>query len=334
MKEFRKKYLRFLTFIIFPLFLLGCSSGKEDITKVTEEIKLNSGSALKSENGSYKLYNYEDGKYIPAQQNSMIVAYDKASSSYIYMEDEKHYIVHNGYKMEVKDKNHSDIKISPKGNYVSYFMEDEGLKLKIVTTKDNNEVKLNSNVSISGTLYDWYDEKNLVYYGINDDGVNGIFTYNLDTNKEELLYKLEGGYLSFIKASKNDLIFIQINLENQKELMIINKQSKETKKLSNQIEDLSDLIVYNDTIYFTGKVYGDTNSLYKINSDKVKRIIFDFPSMVKMEKGLSLDENGNILFVGAKGVSEDEAIYSFSEDGTIAVRSKTAKEYVFLQYRT
>ena len=62
----KRKYLSMIAFIVLPLCLFGCStaSDKADAaSNVTEELTLNSGAILKSEEGSYNLYNYEDGKY-------------------------------------------------------------------------------------------------------------------------------------------------------------------------------------------------------------------------------------------------------------------------------
>ena len=103
MKLLKRKCLSILVFIVLPLFILGCSSEKEKTPNVTEEIKLNSGAVLKSEEGIYKLYNYENGKYEQMKSNNIILAYDKNSSSYISVEDGKPYVVGNGNKFEIKD---------------------------------------------------------------------------------------------------------------------------------------------------------------------------------------------------------------------------------------
>ena len=82
MKLLKRKYLSILAFIVLPLFTLGCSPQKEKAPNVAEDIKLNSGAVLKSEEGTYKLYNYEKGKYEQMKSNNIIWAYDKSSSSY------------------------------------------------------------------------------------------------------------------------------------------------------------------------------------------------------------------------------------------------------------
>lgn len=335
MKLSKRKCLSILAFIVFPLFILGCSSEKEKTPNITEDIKLNSGAVLKSEEGSYRLYNYENGKYEEVKSNNIILAYDKNSSSYIGVEDGKHYVVHNGNKFEIKDLDYSELKLSKDAEYISYFIEDNGLKLKVFDTNENKEIEMKSNVSISGTLYDWYDVNTLVYYGVSNDGVNGLFTYNIKENKEELLYKIKEGYLAFLKGTVDNVVFLQLTLENNRELMMIDKKTKDVKMLTDNINELSDIIISNDKIYFTGMVSNNVSSLYELKDNKAKRLVFDFPAIVKTEKGLTVDENGNILFIGCNSEKiNEEQVYTYTLDGSISAVSKNSTDYVFLEYRS
>ena len=335
MKSLKRKCLSILVFIVLPLFILGCSSEKAKTPNVTEEIKLNSGAVLKSEDGSYNLYNYENGKYEKMKSNNIILSYDKSSSSYIVSEDGKPYIVHKGDKFAIKDLDYSGLKLSKDAAYISYFIEDNGLKLKVFDTSDNKEIEIKSNVSISGTLYDWYDVNTLVYYGVSNDGVNGLFTYNIKENKEELLYKIQEGYLAFIKGTLDNVVFLQLTLENNKKLVMIDKKTKDVKLLTDKIEELSDISVNNEKIYFTGKVSDNINSLYELTNNKAKRLVYDFPTVVKIEKGLKVDENGNVLFIGSNsGNANEQQIYTYTQDGSISAVSKDGVDYVFLDYRS
>jgi hypothetical protein len=335
MKSLKRKCLSILAFIVLPLFTLGCSSQKEKAPNVAEDIKLNSGAVLKSEEGTYKIYNYENGKYQQMKINNIILSYDKSSSSYIFTEEGKPYVVHNGHKFEIKDSGYSDLKLSKDAGYISYFIEDNGLKLKVFDTNGNKEIEMKSNVSISGTLYDWYDVNTLVYYGVSDDGVNGLFTYNIKENKEELLYKIEEGYLAFIKGTLDNVVFLQLTLENNKELVMIDKKTKDVKLLTDNIEELSDIIINKDKIYFTGKISDNISSLYELKDNKSKRLVYDFPTVVKTEKGLKIDENGNVLFIGCNSENtNEEQIYTYAQDGSISAVSKDSVDYVFLDYRS
>lgn len=335
MKLLKRKCLSILAFIVLPLFILGCSHEKEKKPNVTEEIKLNAGAVLKSEEGKYKLYNYENGKYEQTKVSNVILAYDKNSSSYIVTEAGKHYVVTNGDKFEIKDLDYSELKLSKDAGYISYFIEDNGLKLKVFDTNGNKEIEMKSNVSISGTLYDWYDVNTLVYYGVSNDGVNGLFTYNIKENKEELLYKIEEGYLAYIKGTLDNVVFLQLTLENNKELVMINKKTKDVKLLTDNIEELSDIIINKEKIYFTGKVSNNISSLYELKNNKAKRLVYDFPAVVKTEKGLKVDENGNVLFIGCNsGNNKEEQIYTYTQDGSISAVSKDSVDYMFLDYRS
>ncbi|NFG23323.1 hypothetical protein JW813_11690 [Clostridium botulinum] len=331
MSVLKKKKMSILVFIVLPLLMLGCSSKNDESISVAEELQINQGAILKYEEDKYNLYDYKKDEYELYEPNKAVVAYDKSSSNYIYSEDKKYYIVHNGEKNEVKDKEFTDIKISPNGKYISYFIEDEGLHLKVFETGKNKEMKIDSKVSISGVLYDWYDENIILYYGVSNDGVNGIFTYDLNNNKEDLIYKIDEGFLGFMKSSKENIIFLQIDFDNNKELMILNKYNNEVVLLTDKVELLQDIVIKNNEIYFVGKAYNDKESLYRINENKVQRLVFDFPSMVEADKGLSVDENGEILFIGKDDSSKNKAVYSCSEDKTISLVSDKASDYNFIR---
>lgn len=333
MKSLIKKYLSVLAFIVIPLFMFGCSSKEEIATNVAEDIKINSGAVLKSEEGTYKLYNFENGNYKKSENNNNIIAYDKNSMSYMITSDKRYYLIHNGEKIEIQDNNYSKIKLSKGSKYVSYFIEESGLKLKIFDVNENKELEIKSNVSISGTFYDWYDANTLVYYGVSNEGVNGLFLYNIEENKEELLYKIKDGYAAYLEQTEDKLLFLKVTLENKKELMAVDKKTKDVNILLDNIEQLSDIISYKGKIFFTGKILNNKNSLYELSGNKAKRIVFDFPSIVKIEKGLSIDDNGNILFIGSEsGNTEEEQIYSYSKDGNISVISESSNDYMFLDY--
>lgn len=331
----KRKCLRFLAFIVFPLLILGCSAEKEKVSNVAEDIKLNSGTVLKDEDGTYKVYNYENGKYELLNSKYIISSYDKESSTYIYAEDEKkHYIACNKQRFEIKDLNYSDLKLSKGGEYISYFIEDNGLKLKVFEANGNKAVEIKSNVTISGVLYDWYDNDTLIYYGVSHDGINGLFSYNIKEDKEELVYRIKEGYLAFLKGTDDNVVFLQLTLENQRQLMMIDKKTKDVKLLSSNIQEVSDIVISNNTLYFTGKVGNNTNSLYLLKDNKEKRLVYDFPISVKINKGLKVDENGNILFIGASGEdSSKEQVYMYEQNGSISAISKSSMDYIFVDYK-
>ena len=42
-----------------------------------------------------------------------------------------YFIVYNNNKYIIKDEKYEGLKLSPNGNYISYFVDNNGLKLKI-----------------------------------------------------------------------------------------------------------------------------------------------------------------------------------------------------------
>lgn len=323
-------------FIVLPLLVLGCSEEeKVNPDNLAEVIKLEKGAVLKSEDGEYNLYNYRDYNYNKMNINSTILAYDKSSSSYICEEDGEHYIVYDNKKYKIKDKRYEGLKLSPHGKYISYFVDDDGLKLKIFKNDSkNSEIKINSEVLISGTLYDWYDDNTIVYYGVKNDKTNGLFIYDIIKDKEELIYTVEEGYLVYLKRSMDSLIFLQMNFKNDKELVVIDKKSNQTNILSRYIEELNDVIEIDKKFYFTGKIKDDSKSLYKIEDNNIERLVFDFPAAIDAEKGLKADDEENILFVGKNGIyGKYENIYSYNKDGSVSVVSDEGIDYIFIDYR-
>lgn len=332
----KRKYWSVIAFIVLPLCLFGCStaSNKADAaSNVTEGISLNSGAMLKSEEGKYNLYNYDDGQYSKMDIDKIILTYDKESSNYIGINDSGEYFVSKGNKYDIKDNDIRGLKLSKEGKYISYFIQDNGLKLKIYNTFNNTEKKINSNVTISGTLYDWYDKDTLVYYGVSNDGINGLFTYDLKEHKEELLYKINEGFLAYLKGTENDVLFLQITLENKRTIMVIDKNTKNVNKLSSTMDEIKDIVKSNDKYYAIGKCKDNVESLYELKPDYVKRVVYDFPSIIEVEKGLALDENGDVLFIGAqKRGSVGQQIYKYSSDGTISRIEDTGTDYTFVEY--
>lgn len=116
---------------------------------------------------------------------------------------------------------------------------------------------------------------------------------------------------------------------------MINKQTKEVKLLSDNIDEITDITKYDDKYYFTGRILNNVNSIYELKDNKAKRLVFDFPAIVKIEKGLMVDEKGNILFAGSNSVSDkQEQIYTYSQDGSISSVSKNSTDYAFIDYKS
>ncbi|WP_294401988.1 hypothetical protein [uncultured Clostridium sp.] len=333
MAKFKGKFLCIIAFSVFSLFLLGCDS-KEDASQVNsaENVNVNSGAVLKSEDGDYAVYDYRD-KYVKSETDKLVLTYDKSSSSYIYRDENETFAVHGNKEFNIGVSDYYKLKISPGGNYISYFINDNGMKLKVINLNDNNEVQIESNVSISGTLFDWYNDNCIVYYGVSNEGVNGLFTYNIDDKKEELLYKLKEGYIAFLKGNVDNVLFLQLNFNNDRQLVILDKDTKDAKVINDNIEEIKDAVCVDNDIYFVGKVKDNAESLYKISNGSTKRVAYDFPALIDIEKGIEKDSNDDVLFIGRNNLnSSKEQVYKYSADGSISSISDEASDYAFLEY--
>ena len=333
MAKFKGKFLCAIAFSVFSLFILGCNSGKGDAqSNLIESIKLNSGAVLKSEDGEYNLYDYTE-KYIKSEYNKLVLTYDKSSGNYVYRDKNETFVVYGDEKYKIDDINYLKLKLSPGGEYVSYFIEDNGMKLKVIRLKDNKRIEISSNVAISGTIYDWYDDNSIVYYGVSDDGINGIFINNIENNTEELLYRIKEGYIAYLKGTIDNILFLQLNFDNERQLIMLDKNTKNIEILNDNIEEIKDIIYLNEDIFFVGRVRDNVDSLYKITDWITKRLVYDFPVKVDTEKGIESDESNNILFIGSNEPNGGkEQIYKYSTDSSISSISDESSDYAFVEY--
>lgn len=328
MKMNKKHVLVISSMLSSWLFINGCSSTLES---PSEKVTLLNGAIAREENGNFTNYNLTEGKYNRLEIDKAVVQYETVSENYIYEKDAKVFIYYKDEEIEILDENIIDIKLSPDGEYYSYFRKDKYMELVIKRISDDNEMKINTTVAISGKLMDWNGDNNIIYYGIDKNKTNGIFKYNIVTGKEELIYKLESGYLEFLKSSKDGIIFLQETIDNRRMLKSIDKE-KNIKLITEDIVELKDIEVTEKGIFILGRMKNDNHSIYEIKDDKVRRIIYDFPNIINLEKGLSYDENGNILFIGSTDRVGKENIYIY-EDGYVKALTNDNLTYYFVDIK-
>ncbi|MBB6621810.1 hypothetical protein [Clostridium gasigenes] len=309
------------------LFISGCSNTLE---APSGKIILLKGAIAREENGNHTNYNLTEGKYNKLEVDKSVAAYDIISGNYIYEKEGSAFIHYKDEDMKILDKNIINPKLSSGGDYYSYFKKDKYMQLVVKSLKDNKEIEINTNVAISGNLMDW-SNNNIIYYGIDENKTNGIFSYNISNGKEELIYKLESGYLEFLKASKDGIVFLQGSLSGKKILKSIDKEKK-IKVITDEIVELKDIEISEKGIFILGKMKDNNHSIYEVKDGKVNRIIYDFPNIVHLEKGLSSDENGNVLFIGSTDSFEKEKIYIY-EDGYVKVLTNDNFKYYFVDIK-
>lgn len=324
--KIRKKYVLVSLILLLTNITYGCKSKLED----SKDIKLNNGSIAIENNGTYKTYNLNNGLYESIEKDYSITFYDSKSSSYIYNENGEFKIYYLGKEKVIDEANTVfSPKLSPGGDYLSYFVKDIYLQLKVKDVDKDKFIDINSRVAISGELIEWFNSKTLVYYGIDDEKNNGIFMYNIDENKEKLIYKLDTGYVEYLEVLNNGVVFLQ-QKEGKKKILKFIDENGQLKESIDNISDISDVEYTEDGIFILGKIENNNYSLYKYSDGKIKRLVYDFPKIINLEKGLSKDSSGNILFIGGDEPKMNR-VY-ISEDGAISELSSNEGDYYFVNY--
>ncbi|MCS4524174.1 hypothetical protein JTT07_09620 [Clostridium botulinum] len=152
------------------------------------------------------------------------VKYNNKNSAYVFiniiekgkeLNKNKITIIKNG-KQTILDNFYSasDIDISKEGNKIAYrsFKQDslqsaEGMK--IYDLENKKEIKIKSDVLVSGNLFKWLNEDEILYYGINSEKENKakIYKYNVKENKEEVYVdNIEGICTYFMPNGDNVLL--------------------------------------------------------------------------------------------------------------------------------
>ena len=320
-----------LIILSLSLTFISCNSKSniENSNLNLQPINLEKGSVLLESNGKYKVFDLQEDKYHGISNDRVIINFNKESGTYVFVKDGKHYIYYKGKEIQIKDSNYNFIKISYDGRYVSYMSYDNGYNLKVISLEDDKEINIKSKVAISGNLYDFIKNDKLVYYGISEDKINGVFTYDLKENKEELLYNLKsGGYVDFLKGDLNSVFVFQQKANNEKILLEINAENKNINNISNSFKSINDLEKQDNSYYILGEAFDDTKSLYKLKDKNVKKLVFSFPSIINMKKGIQISNSG-ILFIGSNSSEGKEEIFSY-KDNSVSLISNKEGNYNFI----
>lgn len=328
----KKRPIYILIFLGFSFILTACTQKKVQNDGLTSDnvkaIKVQYGAVLLEENGKYNNLDFVDGKYENLKTNDIITNYNVESGTYIFLRDNKHYIYHDGKEIEIKDKNYNFMKISKDGNYVSYMTYDDGYKLKVLSLKSDKEIDINSDVAISGDFYDFLGNDSIVYYGISNDNVNGVFKFNLNTKKEELLYKLDSGYVEFLKSTDNGVLILQNTGDNKILLKNIGLDNS-VEDISDRFKSIKDIIKVSEDYYVLGTETENLPSLYKIYKGNSERLVYSFPKNINIDKGLAYSQNKDILFIGSSDTGNKEEVFSYS-NGSVSLVSDREGNYNFI----
>lgn len=327
-----KKKLLILVSVFMIGILGGCSFGQENegVTIEKERINLNNGSIVEDNYGMFSFYNLKYEKYELLEIEDTITEFNKKSGNYIFSKNNVYMSNYYEEKNIIDNLNVTTPKLSINGEYVSYFVNEGYFELKIKNLKNNENIEFLSEVSISGQLVDWISDNTLIYYGIDSERNNGLFTFNVETLEENFLYDLKIGYIEYLKVLDKEIAFIQENGNKDKALKLISLNG-EIHEILDGVSEVKDVEKTEDGIYILGKISGNNYSLYKYSDNKFKRLIFDFPKLVNLDKGLSKDDNGNILFMGSDSDYNQNNIY-ISIDENISLLNSKGSNYYFIDF--
>ena len=330
MKVKNKKFKYIVIVISIIMTICGCTE-KENEPEIDEErITLNQGSYRSTDDESNSIYSLNDDNiYERINTEEIVISYNRESGNYIFIKDTDVFVNYFGEDIKVTDKKIKSPKLSNDGNFLFYFCDTGVLEPKVIDLKNEVELIVNNKAMISGQFVDWVSNNTLIYYGIrNEDKKSGVFTYDLENKNEELVYEINKGYVSFLKAIDDEVVFIEDNMENKKILISLDKNNKFT-ELTEKIIDLKDIIKIDEDIYILGKVKDDVYSIYEVLDNDLHRVVYDFPIMINLEKGLSESYRGELLFMGSNDDYNVQNIYSYS-NGEVKLVSTNEGEYTFI----
>lgn len=304
----------------YPAVSILRSEGKDISIFHEEELSLKSIGKLK--NISDIKYNNENKVYVFKEIISKGENFNKSIIKILSLNGEK--VLQEFYTAE-------DMKLSPKAHYLAYrsFKEDsvdsaEGLK--IYDIEESKPVLIKSETLVSGNLYTWLNEDEILYYGVSDKykGTN-IFKYNI-RNQEEMVYTpLADGYCRFFMCFEGNLLMLLDNGESSK-LMMYNKNDNSLKELDINFQIIYDGI-YNKKqkeIFIIASENEQEVNLFKISLDdlSVNKVNYDFPKLVDPNGGLALNDRGLIYYLGYSEnnkLKSDVFLYNEDENSNILI---------------
>jgi len=251
-------------------------------------------------------------------------------------------IYRNG-KMMVVDSffSASDIKLNGSGKrlaYRSYSKDslDSVQKLKIFNLETGKSEEINSNVRVSGSVYCWIDDDNLLYYGTDKEkgGKAKIYKYNAATGTEKVYREDFSGFCMYLIPVADGILYLESN-GTESNLCFAGADGSK-KIITSDLSELYDA-EYNPAtkeIYLTGVKAGENaGALYRVNlaeGSALQRINYDFPKVVDSNSTLAIDSSGYLYFTGLnEGKSADEMdvfVYDHTS-GAISILSAESGYY-------
>lgn len=338
-----KCFKKIITFLFITIFIIGATScngedKKQDVDRSADTQKSIqysdimvlskeadgetaysiSGNQLKK---AEKLENVSDIKYII---NKNLSIYTNVISQGANLTKNYISIIYDKSKNTIKGKySYKDVRLSYNGEKLAVrsFSDDslfsaEGLCVYDVNT--GKKINFDNKVLVSGDLYRWDSNNNLLYYGVEsgEKDYGKIYSYDFQQDKRNIVFDKFNGYCTFFAPLKNrDLLYVENNGE-LNNMYYYNGENNKSILIGNTIDKIEDyaLDYKNNIMYFIGKETGaNADSLYRFNmSDKsLKRITYDFPKSIDESAGIAVDNAGRVYFCGLDQSTNADNIYMY-----------------------
>lgn len=236
-------------------------------------------------------------------------------------------IIEDNSKIRILNKFYSsqDVKMSPGGQNIVYrsFSKDDysGAEgIKIYSIKSDKYINAKSDILISGSLYEWLSDDQIIYYGVANNGKTSgkIYKYNLNNKSESIYFEnFEGFCTFFVPYDNKGLLFLEQDI-NEDRLCYYDFSYNKKILLT---KDITDIYAYSvnkseSEIYLICKNSNqNTASLYRfsVSENVLERITYDFPVNVDKNGGIAVDENGKVYFLGLLNAnSKSDSLFSYS----------------------
>lgn len=346
-----KNRIIMLMIIIFPIIIFNGCSNKEN--KQPEDnsnknsIKIDDAIlAEEKEKSFYELFSLSKGKKHSLEKIEGLIDFKYDIFSQVKLQlifvDKGNNLIKNKLVVDtLKGKNSIedlysiiDFKLSPHGKYIAYrgYKKDnmESIDdLKFYNVEKGDSISINSNVVISGDMYEFKDESTLIYYGVNPkDRIQGIYEYDIEDKSERVVYEVKNEYLTHLSYIKKDLYLVLQDDLKELKLSLIDLNTKTNTIISSEVEKIFDSHVIEDTLYFIGKFKSEELAVYKYKDGVLKRLTYGFPNVVYEKSYLSSDKDGNLYFIGYEDHEDVRDVYSIKKDDSVNLISNRSAKYL------
>lgn len=357
--KFLKKFILFVFIAIFMLEFTACDGGnKKDNTErsgnAEESIKFSEIMALSKEETGEKIYNINDKalKEAGVLNNTSNIIYNTNDNVTVYTNIisqgtniTKNYIsiVFKGKKDNIKDDySYADLRLSPDGNRIALrsFSQDSPFAAKglsVYNTSTGKKIDFDKNIIVSGDLYRWDSENNLLYYGVQsgEKDYGKIYSYDFQNSTRKIVFDKFNGYCTFFAPTVNgSFIYIENNIDTNN-MYYYDSNLNKSILIGNTIDKIEDYVIDNKNgiVYFIGKEdNGNGSSVYKLTIDNkaLKRITYDFPKLVDETGGMAIDNSGKLYFCGLDTNGNNIYMY-LSENNSVNLVTNKSGTYHIIQ---